>query len=147
MLNHIVLQGRLARDPELRHTQSGVAVCSFTLAVERDVAAEGGTRKADFIDCSAWRGSADFVSKHFRKGSAAVVSGRLQINDWTDREGIKHKSATVQIDSIYFGESKKDDNKNAISGAGAQENSAAAYNDGTANFTELPDLNDSDLPF
>lgn len=139
MLNHITLQGRFTRDPELRHTQTGIAVCSFTLAVERDAAAEDGKRKADFIDCIAWRGAGEFVCKHFRKGSAAVVIGRLEVNDWTDKEGNKRRSAVVKVGSIYFGESKKD-------GGNAQEAARDPADHGTANFEELPE-DDSDLPF
>lgn len=142
MLNHIVLQGRLSRDPELRYTQDGIAVCSFTLAVERDVASTDGRRKADFIDCVAWRGAGEFVSKYFSKGSAAVVSGRLEIKDWTDREGIKRRSATVKADSVYFGESKKDGG-NTQAAAPAPVDYGAPRGD---QFAELPD-DDSDLPF
>ncbi len=142
MLNHIVLQGRLSRDPELRYTQDGIAVCSFTLAVERDVASTDGRRKADFIDCVAWRGAGEFVNKYFSKGSAAVVSGRLEIKDWTDRDGGKRRSTTVKVDSIYFGESKKDGG-NAQAAAPAPVGYEVPRGD---QFAELPD-DDSDLPF
>ena len=109
MLNHIVIMGRLTRDPELRRTQSGTAVTSFSLAVDRDVKNQDGSRSADFIDCVAWKGTAEFVSKYFSKGRMAVVEGRLQIRDWTDRDGGKRRSAEVLVNNIYFGESKKDD--------------------------------------
>lgn len=103
MLNHIVLMGRLARDPELRRTQSGVSVVSFTLAVERDFQSrEGGERETDFIDVVAWRSTAEFVSKHFSKGQMAVVSGRLQIREWTDRDGGKRRSAEVAAEQVWF---------------------------------------------
>ena len=108
MFNHIAIMGRLTRDPELRRTDSGIAVASFTLAVDRDKAPEGQDKETDFIDCVAWRGTAEFVSKWFTKGSMAVVSGRLQIRNWTDKEGGKRRSAEVVADHVYFGESKKD---------------------------------------
>jgi single-strand DNA-binding protein len=102
--------GRLTRDPELRRTGSGVAVASFTLAVDRDHNPKDGSEKeTDFIDCVAWRGTGEFVSKYFRKGSMAIVSGRLQIRNWTDKEGNKRRSAEVVADSCYFGDSKKSD--------------------------------------
>ena len=109
MLNHIVLMGRLTRDPELRYTQSQIPVASFSLAVDRDFGGrDGGERQTDFIDIVAWRSTAEFVSKYFTKGSMAVVSGRLQIRDWTDKEGGKRRSAEVIADNVYFGDSKRD---------------------------------------
>lgn len=123
MLNHIVLMGRLTRDPELRRTPSGVAVASFSIAVERDFASQGGERQTDFIDIVAWRNTAEFVSKYFFKGSMAVVSGRLQIRDWTDREGGKRRSAEVVADNVYFGESKRDRDAQG----GGYHSSAPAY--------------------
>ena len=116
MLNHIVIMGRLTRDPELRYTQSQVPVASFTLAVDRDFGGRDGCeRQTDFIDCVAWRQTGEFVSKFFTKGSMAVVSGRLQLRDWTDRDGNKRRSAEVDADNVYFGESKRsrDDNGGA----------------------------------
>ena len=114
-LNHIVLQGRLTRDPELRRTGSGVAVTSFTLAVDRDFSKnENGEKETDFIDCNAWRGTGEFVSKYFSKGSMAIVSGRLQIRTWTDKDGNKRRSAEVVADSVYFGDSKKSSEGNSI---------------------------------
>ena len=108
MLNHITIMGRLTRDPELRRTASGVAVTSFTLAVDRDIAnKDTGVRDTDFLDCVAWRGTGEFVEKHFHKGSMAVVSGRLQIRDWTDKDGYKRRTAEIVADNVYFGESKK----------------------------------------
>ena len=95
MLNHIVLMGRLTRDPELRRTGSGVAVASFTLAVDRDFAAQGAEKETDFVDIVAWRNTAEFVSRYFTKGRMAVVTGRLQIRNWTDKEGNKRRSAEV----------------------------------------------------
>ena len=108
MLNHITLMGRLTRDPELRYTQSGTPVASFTLAVDRDFGSrDGGEKQTDFIDIVAWRQTGEFVSKYFFKGSMAVVSGRLQIRDWTDREGNKRRNAEVVADNVYFGESRR----------------------------------------
>ena len=108
MLNNIVIMGRLTRDPELRRTSSGVAVASFTLACERDFAAQGADKETDFVDIVAWRSTAEFVSKYFTKGRMAVVSGRLQIRNWQDKEGNKRRSAEILADHIYFGEGKKD---------------------------------------
>ena len=110
MLNHIVLMGRLTRDPELRRTGSGIAVASFSIAVDRDFgsSANNGEKETDFIDIVAWRNTAEFVSKYFTKGRMAVVSGRLQIRNWTDKEGNKRRSAEVVADNVYFGDSKRD---------------------------------------
>ncbi len=108
MLNHIVIMGRLTRDPELRRTGSGIAVASFRVAVDRDFGPkDGGEKETDFIDCVAWRQTGEFVSKYFTKGSMIVVSGRLQIRNWTDKEGNKRSSAEVVADNVYFGESKR----------------------------------------
>ena len=147
MLNHIVLMGRLTRDPELRHTQSGTAVASFSLAVDRDYASrDGGERQTDFIDCVAWRSTAEFVSKYFSKGRMVVVSGRLQIRDWTANDGSKRRSAEVVADNVYFGDSKKD-------GASTQsyvpaDSFTAGYTAPvtSSDFAELDD-DDGDLPF
>ena len=108
MLNHIVLMGRLTRDPELRRTGSGIAVASFTLAVDRDFAAQGAEKETDFVDIVAWRNTAEFVSRYFTKGRMAVVTGRLQIRNWTDKDGNKRRSAEVVADNVYFGDSKRD---------------------------------------
>lgn len=108
MLNHIVIMGRLTRAPELRKTQSGTPVASFTLACERDFAPQGETRETDFIDIVAWRYTAEFVDKYFSKGQMAVVSGRLQIRNWEDKEGNKRRSAEILADHVYFDEGKKD---------------------------------------
>ena len=100
--------GRLTRDPELRRTQSGTAVTSFSIACDRDFKSQGGEKETDFIDIVAWRGTAEFVSKYFTKGRMAIVEGRLQIRDWTDNNGRKRRSAEVIADNIYFGDSKRD---------------------------------------
>lgn len=144
MLNHIVIMGRLTRDPDLRYTQSQLPVVSFTLAVDRDFSGKDGSEKqTDFIDCVAWRSTAEFVSKYFTKGSMAAVSGRLQLRDWTDREGSKRRSAEVIVDNIYFGGSKKD-NSAASQSAPQQSHSAPAYEQ--SRFVEMDD-GDEDLPF
>ena len=109
MLNRIILMGRLTRDPELRHTQTGTAVASFTLAVDRDFKdRNSGERATDFIDIVAWRQTGEFVSRYFTKGRMAVVEGRLQMRDWTDKDGNKRRSAEVVADNVYFGDSKRD---------------------------------------
>ena len=148
MLNHIVLMGRLTRDPELRRTGSGVAVASFSLAVDRDFRnRDSGEKGVDFIDVVAWRNTAEFVSKYFTKGRMAVVEGRLQIRDWTDREGGKRRSAEVVADNIYFGDSKRDGET-----GGASFSRPAAPADygmppvGGDQFAELAD-DDGELPF
>ena len=108
MLNHITIMGRLTRDVELRRTGSGIAVASFTVAVDRDFGGrDGGEKETDFIDCVAWRQTGEFVSKYFTKGSMIVVSGRLQIRNWNDKDGNKRRSAEVVADNVYFGESKR----------------------------------------
>ena len=119
MLNHIVLMGRLTRDPELRRTQSGIPVASFTLACDRDFGSNGQEKETDFVDVVAWRSTAEFVSKYFAKGRMAVVSGRLQIRSWTDKDGNKRRNAEVLADSVYFGDSKQD--------GGQKQQAAPAY--------------------
>lgn len=109
MLNHITVMGRLVRDPELRHTQSGLPVCSFSIACERDYKDAGGDKQTDFIDIVAWRNTAEFVSKYFTKGRMAVVDGRLQLRDWTDREGNKRRNAEILANTINFGDSRPRD--------------------------------------
>ena len=117
MLNHIVIMGRLTRDPELRRTGSGIAVASFTVAVDRDFGGrDGGEKETDFIDCVAWRSTGEFVSKYFTKGSMIVVSGRLQIRSWTDKDGNKRRTAEVVADNCYFGESKRSNEGAAYGG-------------------------------
>ena len=148
MLNRIILMGRLTRDPELRHTQTGTAVASFSLAVDRDFRnRDSGEKGVDFIDVVAWRNTAEFVSKYFTQGRMAVVEGRLQIRDWTDREGGKRRSAEVVADNIYFGDSKRDGET-----GGASFSRPAAPADygmppvGGDQFAELAD-DDGELPF
>ena len=129
MLNHITIMGRLTRDPELRRTGSGVAVASFTLAVDRDYTQQGQEKETDFIDCVAWRQTGEFVSKYFAKGRMAVVSGRLQIRSWKDRDGNNRRSAEVVADNVYFGDSKPEGNHGGYS-APAPGYSAPAGNFG-----------------
>ena len=120
MLNHITIMGRLVRDPELRRTGSGVAVASFTVAVDRDFGGrDGGEKETDFIDCVAWRQTGEFVSKYFTKGRMIVVSGRLQIRSWTDKDGNKRRTAEVVADNCYFGDSKRDDQGGSSFGGNA----------------------------
>ena len=107
MLNKIIIMGRLTSDPELRRTGTGIAVASFTLAVDRDYSGKsGGEKETDFIDCVAWRNTGEFVEKYFTKGRMAVVSGRLQIRSYTDKDGNNRRVAEVIADSVYFGDSK-----------------------------------------
>ena len=120
MLNHITIMGRLTRDPELRRTGSGIAVASFTVAVDRDFGGrDGGEKETDFIDCVAWRQTGEFVSKYFTKGRMIVVSGRLQIRSWTDKEGNKRRTAEVVAENCYFGDSKRDDQSGSSYGGNA----------------------------
>ena len=118
MLNHITLMGRLTRDPELRRTGTGVAVASFSIAVDRDFGGrDGGEKKTDFIDCVAWRQTGEFISKYFTKGRMIVVEGRLEMRDWTDKDGNKRRNAEVIVANAYFGDSKRDgDAGNAYGG-------------------------------
>ena len=150
MLNKIILMGRLTRDPELRRTQSGTAVTSFSLAVDRDFKSQAGEKETDFIDIVAWRNTAEFVSKYFTKGRMAVVEGRLQIRDWTDRDGGKRRSAEVIAENVYFGDSKRE--------GGSDYSSAPAYSapfsgyaapaapGGHSDFAEIGE-EDGELPF
>ena len=154
MLNHITIMGRLTRDPELRRTGSGIAVTSFTLAVDRDFKSGNSNEKeVDFIDCVAWRQTGEFVSKYFPRGRMAVVSGRLQIRAWTDKDGNKRRTAEVVADNVYFGDSKSD-NSGAASASGdysAPSYSAPAYcppgsSAPASDFMMLED-DDAQLPF
>lgn len=138
MLNKVFIMGRLARDPELRRTQNGTTVASFTLAVDRDYKDKSsGERTTDWIDCTAWRQAGEFVSKYFSKGRMAVVEGRLQITDWTDKGGNKRRKAEVVVDQIYFGDSKP---------AGQSSMPASSY--GVPPAQDYPDVDDDEpLPF
>ena len=140
MLNKIFIMGRLTRDPELRRTQNGTAVTSFTLAVDRDFKNADGTKETDFIDCVVWRQTAEFVSKYFTKGRMAVVEGRLQIRDWQDKDGNKRRNAGVIADNVYFGDSRSDN------APGSYQAAKASVNVDAEDFAEVED-DDSDLPF
>ena len=158
MLNHITIMGRLTRDPELRRTGSGIAVASFTVAVDRDFGGrDGGEKETDFIDCVAWRQTGEFVSKYFTKGRMIVVSGRLQIRSWTDKEGNKRRTAEVVADNCYFGDSKRDDSGSSYGGNTYGGNSYSAPAGGfggysapasapASDFAMLED-DDAQLPF
>ena len=149
MLNHITLMGRLVRDPELRRTGTGVAVASFRIAVDRDYSPkDGGERKADFIDCVAWRQTGEFISKYFAKGRMIVVDGRLEMRDWTDKEGNKRTSAEVIVDNAYFGDSKRDGD-NSYTGNTYAAPAAPAYSAPVSPASDFAMLDDDDaqLPF
>ena len=150
MLNKIFIMGRLTRDPELRRTQSGTAVTSFTLAVDRDFKSQSGEKETDFIDVVAWRSTAEFAAKYFTKGRMAIVEGRLQIRPWTDKEGNSRRSAEVVADNIYFGDSKRD-SAGDMGGYSAPAYTAPAggYSapvGSPSGFAEI-DEEDGDLPF
>ncbi len=152
MLNHITIMGRLTRDPEVRYTQNQTPVASFTVAVDRDFGGrDGGEKQTDFIDCVAWRQTAEFMQKYFHKGSMAVVSGRLQIRDWTDRDGGKRRSAEVVVDNVYFGESRRrDDGEQPTYGSrnDSYERRESSYRSTPAPspFSDIGD-EDGELPF
>ena len=141
MLNKVVIMGRFTKDPELRRTGSGTAVTSFSLACDRDFKSQSGDKETDFIEVVAWKNTAEFVSKYFSKGRMAVVEGRLQIRDWTDKAGNKRTTAEVVADNVYFADSKRSEsndnqreNFNALSGR-LSDDFVAALNDDTS---ELP---------
>ena len=153
MLNRIVIMGRLTRDPELRRTQNGTAVTSFSVAVDRDFKSrESGEKATDFIDVVAWRQTAEFVCQYFTKGRMAVVEGRLQIRDWTDKDGGKRRSAEVVADNVYFGDSKRDGGDSAgynpgYSPAPASRSAApSSFSAGGSDFAEIGE-DDGELPF
>lgn len=150
MLNHITIMGRFVRDPELRRTGSGIAVASFTLAVDRDFKASSANEKeVDFIDCVAWRQAGEFVSKYFSRGRMAVVSGRLQIRSWTDKDGNKRRTAEVIADNVYFADSKTESASSAPQAPAAANYGAPAYsapNYPASDFQILED-DDAQLPF
>ena len=158
MLNHITIMGRLVRDPELRRTGSGIAVASFTVAVDRDFGGrDGGEKETDFIDCVAWRQTGEFVSKYFTKGRMIVVSGRLQIRSWNDKDGNKRRTAEVVADNCYFGDSKRESDGGSAYGGntyggnayGAPAPSYGGYSAPAAPASDFAMLDDDDaqLPF
>ena len=134
-LNRVIIMGRMTKDPEVRHTQAGVAVASFTLAVDRDIKnKQTGEREVDFIDCVVWRNNAEFVGNYFGKGKMTVVEGKLQMRNWEDKDGNKRRNAEVQVDNVYFGDSRTD-------GQGSVK-----ANSHREDFEDIPD-DDGDLPF
>ncbi len=148
MLNHIVVMGRLVKDPELRSTQQGTSVCNFTIACDRDYQPGGSDKQVDFIDVVAWKGTGEIVAKYFRKGSMIVTSGRLQSRKWEDRDGNKRINWEISADNVYFGESRRDsgetrgDSYNATSYGGNYSSRSIA----PSAFSELED-DDGELPF
>lgn len=163
MLNHIVIMGRLARDPELRHTQSGTPVATFRMAVDRDFKDKNtGERATDWIDVVAWRGTGEFVSRYLAKGRLAVVEGRLQMREWTDKEGNRRTTAEVVADNVYFADSRRDGDGGDRGGSYGAPGYGGGYGNsrpaapaapadygipsGDDQFAELAD-DDGDLPF
>ena len=155
MLNHIIISGRLTRDPELRRTGSGIAVTGFTVAVDRDFPDKTtGQKETDFLDCNAWRHTGEFVARNFHKGSAIIVSGRLQIRPWTDKDGNKRKSAEIVADQVYFGGSKSDSSSYGTASAGVgvsysgfpETEAMIAEKRGVPDFS-VQEGDDSQLPF
>lgn len=150
MLNKIILSGRLVRDPEMRTTQSGKSIASFTLAVERDFAPQGQQKETDFINCTAWNGTADFVAKYFSKGSMATLCGSLQIQSYTDRDGNKRSAPNVNVENVYFAGKKRaekskdsEKNKSTAKGKSAYSSKPAAKQ----TFEEMEEATDDELPF
>lgn len=147
MLNNITIMGRLTKDPELRYTQNGTAVTSFTLAVERDYSGKDSEKQVDFIDCLAWRHTAEFLAKYFSKGRMVVAAGRLQVRFWEDNQGKKRKAVEVVAENVYFGDSKKESDgggyQSQYNTASQTSNAPSSVYDG---FTEL-DGEDDELPF
>lgn len=138
MLNHITAAGRLTKDPELRRTQNGVAVASFTIACDRDIKDASGNKQTDFIDCVAWRNTAEFVDKYLTRGSMVIVSGRLQLREWTDKNGNKRRNAEILSESVYFGDSKR-----AVENIEKNETKGSAQ---TVDFDQV-EIDDDELPF
>ena len=143
MLNSIIIMGRMTRDPELRRTGNGTAVTSFTIAVDRNFTQKGSEKDTDFIDCVAWRNTAEYVDKYFSKGSMAVVSGRLQIRSYQDKDGRARRAAEVVADQVYFGDRKRDTAQTSVSVPGPE--SFGYVSNGYSGLMELPD--DEQLPY
>ena len=138
MLNHITAAGRLTKDTELRRTQNGVAVASFTIACDRDIKDASGNKQTDFIDCVAWRNTAEFVDKYLTRGRMVIVSGRLQMREWTDKNGNKRRNSEILAESVYFGDSKRE-----VENTEKNETKEAAQ---TVDFDQV-EIDDDDLPF
>lgn len=133
MLNKVIIMGRLTRDPELRRTQGGTAVASFTMAVDRDFKSQSGEKETDFIDVVAWRNTGEFAAKYLAKGRMAAVEGRIQVRDWQDKDGNRRKSVEVVADNVYFADAKRDSKPQESRTVDEQE------------FDEIED--DGDFPF
>lgn len=138
MLNHITAAGRLTKDPELRRTQNGVAVASFTIACDRDIKDASGNKQTDFIDCVAWRSTAEFVDKYFTRGRMVIVSGRFQMREWTDKNGNNRRNAEILAENVYFADSKR-----TVENTEKNETKEAAH---TVDFDQV-EIDDDDLPF
>ena len=138
MLNHITAAGRLTKDPELRRTQNGVAVASFTIACDRDIKDESGNKQTDFIECVAWRNTAEFVDKYLTRGRMVIVSGRFQMREWTDKNGNKRRNAEILAENVYFGDSKREVENT--------EKSETKEAEQTVDFDQV-EIDDDELPF
>lgn len=150
MLNKVILIGRFTRDPELRSTPSGISTCSFSLAVDRNYSSQNGERQTDFINCVAWRRTAEFISKYFSKGNLVCVEGSIQTRSWKDNDGNNRYATDVVVDQTYFVESKKSTQSAAGAGQNEYQQPAPAFN--SSPFGDLPDPisplgTDDDLPF
>ena len=147
MLNKIIIQGRLTRDPELRYTQQNTPVCSFTVAVGRDFTTNG-EKKTDYVDCVAWRAGGEFVSKYFSKGSLIVVEGRLESRQWTDRDNNKRVNWEINVDHSYFGGSKRETGEGGSNSAASSPAQPSPTYPAQGKFTDIdPDEDDGELPF
>ncbi len=150
MYNKAILIGRLTRDPELRHTQNNKAVCSFTLAIDRDRKDANGEKQADFIDCTAWGKQAEFVSQWFRKGMLAIVDGRVQSRNWEDRNGNRRTSIEINCEFVTFGETKKAREAGGATAPSAPKTTGSSFNvpeDIPGDDFEEPDPEDNEVPF
>ena len=133
MINNVTIQGRFTKAPEIRYTSNQIAVCSFTLACERDIAGQDGKRECDFIDCVAWRSTAEFIGKYFDKGNLAAVTGRIQLRTWKDDNGNNRRTAEILVDHVYFCEKRN---------GSAQQTTGSYSNDDFEEFEE-----DGEIPF
>lgn len=147
MLNRVTIAGRMARDPELRRTNTGAAVASFTLAVDRNFKSQNGERLTDWIDCVVWKGTAEFVARYFRKGALAIVDGRLQVRDWTDLDGNKRRSYEVIAETVHFGGSKREGDGGYQSPGYSTSGGYTAPQDPGDGYSDLSDDDDGELPF
>ena len=142
MLNKVILMGRFTRDPELRSTPQGISTCSFSIAVDRNFVRQGEERKADFINCVAWRQTAEFISKYFKKGSMVALEGSIQTRSWDDQDGKKRYATDVVVNQVYFAESKRDSQSSM-----GMDDSFSASDFGSLPEPISPMGTDDDLPF